>query len=269
MMHRGASSVVSPLLELGSVWGRCYIPVTASNAFPSKMGQTAALLLLLCLLPGKPARAQTSQFLPEVDVYYKIQQNIRLDFQAKQTREAGDPTQAEIGPSLDLFVKPLVRLKNIPIFDPDKTKSRLLQLFVGYRSVPSPDKATIDRMEVGFISNVPLVANILLSDRNRADLDWSKKPFVWRYRNRLKLQRTVAIGSYNPAPYASAEVFFQSQYSKWSTTVLYAGCLFPVGKHFAFDSYYAHQNITGKHPNQQLNQLGLILNMYFGRLEEQ
>jgi len=233
------------------------------------MGKAAALLLFMYLLPGKPARGQTFQFLPEVDVYYKIQKNIRLDFQAKKTREAGDPSQAEVGPSLDFFVKPLVRLKNIRIFDPDKTKSCLLQLFVGYRSVPSADKPTTDRMEVGFISNVPLVANILLPDRNRADLDWSKGPFTWRYRNRVKFQRTVAIGSYNRAPYVSAEVFYQSQYSKWSTTALYAGCLLPVGKHFAFDPYYEHQNITGKPPNQQFNQFGLILNMYFGHHAEQ
>jgi hypothetical protein len=44
---------------------------------------------------------------------------------------------------------------------------------------------------------------------------------------------------------------------------LYAGCLLPLSKHFQFDPYYEHQNITSKKPNQQLNQLGLILNMYF------
>jgi len=50
---------------------------------------------------------------------------------------------------------------------------------------------------------------------------------------------------------------------KWTTTALYAGCLFPVGKHFEFDSYYEHQNITNKRPNQQLNQFGLIFDLFF------
>ena len=212
---------------------------------------------------GVSARAQTFQFLPEIDVYYKINSTLRLDFQAKETREAGDPTQVEIGPSLDFFVKPLVSLKNIPIFDPTESKSRLLQLFIGYRYIPSPDKPTVQRMQVGFVANFPLVAKILLSDRNRFDLDWQPGQFYWRYRNRVKLERTIHIRSYNPAPYVSAEPFYESQYHKWTTTALYAGSLFPAGKHAAFDAYYEHQNVTAKHPNQQFNQFGLILNLYF------
>jgi hypothetical protein len=38
---------------------------------------------------------------------------------------------------------------------------------------------------------------------------------------------------------------------------------FPIGKHLEFKPYYEHQNNTGKSPNRQLNQLGLILNLYF------
>lgn len=64
-------------------------------------------------------------------------------------------------------------------------------------------------------------------------------------------------------PYASAEFFYESEYGKWSDTAIYAGCLFPIGKHVQIDSYYEHQNNTGKSPNQQLNQLGLVLNFYF------
>ena len=123
-------------------------------------------------------------------------------------------------------------------------------------------------MEVGFISNFPLPAKILLSDRNRADLDSCNRGFKWRYRNRPKLQRTVSFGSYKPAPYVSAEFFYQSQYQKWSTTALYAGVLFPVGRRFSLDAYYEHQNLTGNRPNRQLNQLGIILNVYL-RLEKE
>lgn len=225
--------------------------------------RTAVLLLPIMLFSCRFVGAQTFQFLPEVDAYYKFRSDMRLQFQAKETREAGDPTQVEVGPSFDLFLKPLARLKNIPIFDPDDSKGRLLQLFAGYRYVPSPDKPSVQRMEVGFISNFPLPARILLSDRNRADLDWSNGQFTWRYRNLAKFQRAISIRSYKPAPYAAVEFFYQSQYEKWSTTALYAGCLFPLPKHFSLDAYYEHQNITGKHPNQQLNEFGLILNMHF------
>jgi hypothetical protein len=73
----------------------------------------------------------------------------------------------------------------------------------------------------------------------------------------------MKIRPYHPKPYASAEGFYESQYGKWSTTALYAGCIFPVGKHVQIDPYYEHENNTGKKPNQQVNAAGLILNLYF------
>ena len=232
--------------------------------FVQDSGLRAAVLLLpLFLSLCVPARAQTFQFLPEVDASYKIQPNIRFVYQAKETREAGDPTQAEIGPSFDFFLKPLVRLKKITAFDLDDAKSRTLVLSAGFRYVPSPDKPHTERMILAATSHFPLVAKILLSDRNRADLDWSKNQYNWRYRNRVTLERRVSIHSYHPSPYISAEVFYESQYKKWNNTALYAGCLFPIRKHVEFDPYYEHQNITSKPPNQQFNQFGLILNLFF------
>jgi hypothetical protein len=64
----------------------------------------------------RSANAQASQFLPEVDVYSRIQPDIRFNFQAKDTREAGDPTQAEIDRGFDFFLRPLLRLKGITVF---------------------------------------------------------------------------------------------------------------------------------------------------------
>lgn len=241
-------------------------PATEICQSPNLFFKPLFLLFFISLL-GVRTNAQTFDFLPEIDTYYKMNSVVRLDFQAKETREAGNPTQVEIGPSLDFFIKPLASLKKIPIFDPTESKSRLLQLFVGYRYLPSPDKPSVQRMETGFVANFPLVGNILLSDRNRFDLDWQPGHFYWYYRNRVKLQRTVHIGAYNPAPYLSAEPFYQSQYQKWATTALYAGSVFPVRKHFAFDAYYEHQNVTGKYPNEQHNQFGLIRDIYGSRRE--
>jgi hypothetical protein len=231
-----------------------------------KFAEVVPLGLLCAVLAlALPCTAQIDEFLPEVDAYYKLDPDIRLDFQAKQTREAGDPTQAEIGPSIDFFMKPLLRLKDVTVFDLDESKGRPLVLSAGFRYVPSGDKPTVYRIELEATPHLPLFAKILLTDRNRADLDWSSSPFVWRYRNRLDLERSFAIRSYHLSPYIAAEAFYQSQYHKWSTTALYVGCLFPMGKHFELDPYYEHQNFTGKHPNVQYDQLGLILNIFINR----
>ena len=223
------------------------------------------MLALLLLFPASSAFAQNSatEFLPEIDANFKLNSYVRFIFQAKDTREGGDPTQAEIGPSIEFYLKPLLKLKNVTLFDLDDAKSRPLVLAVGYRVVPSPGKPTINRMEPVLTFHVPITARILVTDRNRADLDWSPGKFVWRYRNRLTAERRFTIKDYHPAPYVSAELFYESQYSKISSTNLYAGCLLPVNKHIEFDPYYEHENNTGKRPNQQVNAIGLILGLFF------
>jgi hypothetical protein len=121
----------------------------------------------------------------------------------------------------------------------------------------------VNRIEPVATFHYPLKGRILFDDRNRFDLDWSNGGFTWRYRNRPTIERHFTIHSFHPAPYVSAEFFYESQYAKWSTTDLFAGSLLPLGKHFQFDAYYEHENNTGKSPNQQINAGGLILNMYF------
>jgi hypothetical protein len=220
---------------------------------------TAFFVFLSCLC----ASAQAVQLLPEIDTYVKLISDLRVSFQAKETREAGDPVQAEIGPSLDFYLKPWIHLKSATEFDLDDSKSRPLVFTVGYRYLPQANDApATNRMEPVVTLNFPMKARFLLSDRNRADLDWKSGTFWWRYRNRVQIERTLRIRSYHPAPYGSAELFYDSQYGKWSDTAIYLGCLFPIGKHGEFNPYYEHQNNTGKRPNQQLNQLGLMLNLY-------
>jgi len=131
------------------------------------------MLALLLLLPSSSAFAQTSttEFLPEIDANFKLNSYVRFVFQAKDTREGGDPTQAEIGPSIEFYLKPLLKLKNVTLFDLDDAKSRPLVLAVGYRLVSTPGKPATNRMEPVLTFHVPITARILITDRNRADLD--------------------------------------------------------------------------------------------------
>ena len=115
-----------------------------------------------------------------------------------ETREGGDPTQAELGPSIDFYIKPLLKLRDATVFDLDVSKSRPLLLSVGYRYVPSPNKSTVNRLEPVAIFHFPIWGRILISDKNRADLDWSNGKFTWRYRNRLTLERAIKIRPLSP-----------------------------------------------------------------------
>jgi hypothetical protein len=206
--------------------------------------------------------AQETEFLPEVDVYLKLTAIARLRVQASNTREGGDPTQLTIGPDLELYLKPLIKLKQVTSFDLDDAKSRPLVFTAGYRYLAAPGSPSTNRMELTATSHFPTKPGLLLSDRNRSDLDWSNGSFDWRYRNKLEIEKSVVIRSYHSSPYASVEVYYESQYQKWSTTEIYAGCLFPIRRRLEFDAYYEHQNNTGKSPNRQLEGIGLKLNIF-------
>ncbi|MGB2666602.1 MAG: DUF2490 domain-containing protein [Candidatus Acidiferrum sp.] len=226
----------------------------------------AFCVMLVCFSWAVPAaKAQDLQFLPEVDAYVKLDSNFRAYLQAKDDREGGDPTQFTFGPSIELYLKPLVKLEKVMAFDLDDSKSRPLVLEAGYRYITAPNAAPEDRELAAATFNFPMAVGFHISDRNRIELDWKSGSFTWRYRNRLTLERTFAIHSHHFIPYVAAEPFYESQYNKWSSTDLYVGSLFPVGKHFEFNLYYEHENDTYKEPkpNRQQNYVGLALYLYF------
>ena len=213
-----------------------------------------------------PALAQQNvQFLPEVDAYLKLNSVLRLYLEAKDDQDGGDPAQAGIGPSVQLYLKPLDTLKKMRAFDLDDAKSRFLVLETGYRYLWEPNAPTGNRMITAATFNLPLKAGFSMSDRNRADLDWKSGNFTWRYRNKLQVERTVAVRSYHLIPYVAVEPYYESQYNKWSTTALYAGSIFPVGKHMEFNLYYEHENNTGGQKNDPENAIGLALYLFFSQ----
>lgn|SRR5262245_13631833 len=220
---------------------------------------SAALFLFLRL----PASAQTIQFLPEVDTYVKLSRNVRFAFQAKQTRENGEPTQAEFGPSVEFYWRPLKKLTEIATFRLDDSKSRMILLSAGYRYLPEHSTPSTNRILLMATPRLPFKGGILISDRNRGELNFSNGDLTWRYRNKLTIERTFRGGSYHPTPYASVEVYYDNKFHKWSSTAIDIGSIFPIKNRAEIDAYYEHQNNTGKSPNQQIEAFGLILNLYF------
>jgi hypothetical protein len=220
-------------------------------------------MLLVC---ARSAVAQAqNEFLPEVDVSYEFHSNARLFVQAKDDRDGGDPQQATLGPSILYYRKPLVQLKHVLVFDLDATKSRPLVVETGYRVITAPNEAITNRLVEAGTFHYPLLSRVLITDRNRFDLDWQNGNFSWRYRNKLTLERSLRIESFRFAPFVAAEPFYESQYGKWASTDLYAGSGFPIGKHVELDGYYEHENDTGKKPNTQENYVGLQLQLFFGQ----
>jgi hypothetical protein len=111
----------------------------------------AFLVCFACL----PARAQDVQFLPEIDAHLKLNSAFRTYLEAKDDRDGGEPMQFAIGPSIQLYLKPLIKLKRVRA-DLDDSKSRALVLETGYRHITTPDAPPDNRMLTVATLNFPL-----------------------------------------------------------------------------------------------------------------
>src|SRR5215472_525851 len=155
----------------------------------SRAHETFSRCALLILWACISVHAQTVQFLPEIDAHLKLNSTFRVYLEAKDDRDGGESDQFAIGPSLQLYLKPLVKLKEVTAFDLDDVKTRFLVLETGYHYVKKPGASPTDRMQTIVTFNFPMKAGFYISDRNRADLDWKSGRFAWRYRNKLTVQR--------------------------------------------------------------------------------
>jgi hypothetical protein len=224
----------------------------------------AAVIGLLLLILQSPVAAQTRtlQGWPEIDAYWKINSHVRISFFAGDTKENGRGTNAEVGPNIDLFLKPLFKLERITIFHLDQSKARPLSLRMGYRYMPATNGPTEHRGIVEATARFPIAWKVLLSDRNRADLRYIGSRFSWRYRNRLTAERTVALGSYHFIPYVRGEVYYGDIPRDWTRTTESLGSCFPIHKHIEIEGYFQHQNDTSGVRNRQVDGLGLVLSLY-------
>src|SRR5688572_19230779 len=103
-------------------------------------------ILILITLCSAPALGQTKQLWPEVDVFVKINERVRLYFSAAGTKENGESTDADFGASIDFHVKPLISLKNRGGDHRDESKNKLMLLRAGFHYIPSREGQTESRI---------------------------------------------------------------------------------------------------------------------------
>jgi hypothetical protein len=136
-------------------------------------------LHLLVLFCGTcfSVRAQSPEFVPEIDTHVTLNSYMRTYLVTKDDRDAGASSQFSVGPSLQFYMKPLLRMQKITAFDLDDAKTRPLIVEDGYRYLIAPNEPSTQRMQPMATSHFPLKAGFLASDRNRADLDWKAGKF--------------------------------------------------------------------------------------------
>jgi Protein of unknown function (DUF2490) len=206
------------------------------------------------------ASAQTEQFefLPQIDSYKHFTEKIQGEFVISRTGNADTFNSIQVGPNLNISLRPLLRGK---LLRTNETSYKLLTLGVGYRYIANIDKPVENRGIVELTARFPLPAKLQLSDRNRADLRVIQGQFSWRYRNRNILERSFAIHKYPVTPYGQAEFYYNSQSDSWDRKIYQLGFNCPIHHRAELNPYYERQNNTSK-PNH-VNAFGLTLSLYF------
>jgi hypothetical protein len=224
------------------------------------------LLLLAVLLPLPVLRAQNQQqFWPEVDTYVNLSSRSRLFFMTALSSDQDNRTlDGEFGVSLDLYFRRFLQERLRDAKDPGKSK--FLTFRIGYRYLPSlrGDNPNEQRPIFEITARRLLPLAILFSDRNRFDFRFVEgKPFSWRYRNRITLERNFSIHKYEFTPYVRGEFFYDSRYGKIDKNIFTVGSVFPLTKRTEFEVYYEDQRDSASTPNYHTRGIGLVLSLYF------
>ena len=231
--------------------------------------KSLASALVVLLLPGSACRAATpnteDEFWPEVDAYINLNSTTRLVLVSTfRDNQPGDAWHGDFGAHLNFALKPVFRRElrqRGDVFD-----KRFLSFQAGFRYISSLGSGTPyleHRWVVDCTPRYPLPWNVIISDRSRGEMRFIRgEPFSTRYRNKLQLERDLAIGHLVFTPYLNGEVFYDTRYGAWSQNRYSAGVQVPAGAHMVLETYFLRQNRS--HSTQpHVNVIGLRFRFYF------
>lgn len=236
---------------------------------PCFVGCKAALALVLLLASASAASGQEpdleNQFWPEIDAFIRLSQKSRLYVVYSGTRreDLGAYADGQTGVYFDYWALPALRRARHS--RTDASLSNLLLARAGYmysRPLNSSGASTEHMLSYELNARLPLPASMLLSDRNRVDLRWVDGDFNWRYRNRLKLERTFPLGRFELTPYAHGEVFYNIDQRAWTRVRCAAGAEWSITRRIVLEGYFLRQNDWKSVP-QFVNAIGMAVQLYF------
>jgi len=140
----GAKYVGAIHMDFGTSFRKAARRVLVVSSLLLSGGKTLTLVLLV--LAGIHAHAQSDELNPEFDVYHKLTPDLRFDFQAMQSRQGGTPNSPEIGPSLDFYLMSMQSLMDITKPGKDDSKTHPVVLSIGYRYLPTIGQPPINRI---------------------------------------------------------------------------------------------------------------------------
>jgi hypothetical protein len=222
---------------------------------PSTIGRT---LTRLCALAGVlalavvPAAAQdvTTQFWPEIDTFVRLNESMRIYVPISKTREGTNDSGQDgtVGVYLDYYASPIAnRFLRGPA---NVTRMHRLLLRLGYSYTAAGDgEPATNSLIADATWRMTIPWELLLSDRNRFNLNFTGGDFDPVYRNRVQLERNVDLGETALTPYVYGEFFYDFDEGDWVRIRATAGIEFHLQRDYN----------TG---SSDVNGVGLVLKIY-------
>jgi Protein of unknown function (DUF2490) len=220
-----------------------------------------ALVLLLAVASPAAAQDLSTQFWPEVDTFVRLNENMRIYVPISRTKEGADDSDQDgtAGIYLDYYVLPIERLLLSGPANAARAHRMMIRVGYGYTAAGGGQPAT-NTLDVEWTGRLSLPWEILASDRNRFDLNFTAGEFDPRYRNRIRLERNVALGKSALTPYVYGEFFYSFNDGDWFRTRVTAGLEVHIWERVVPEVYF--QRDYGSGSSGDVRGFGLVLSIY-------
>lgn len=224
------------------------------------LGILGALSLLTVAAPAS-AQDVSTQFWPEVDTFVRLNESMRIYVPLSRTQEGIDDSDQDgtTGVYIDYYTSPIVTPYLVGPSNAARAHRLMLRAGYGYTAGDDGQPAT-NTLDVEGTARLDLPWELLLSDRNRFDLNFSGGVFDPRYRNRIRLERGVALGKSSLTPYVYGEFFYDFNDGAWLKTRVTAGVEVHVWERFVPEVYF--QRDFGSGSSGDVRGFGLVLSIY-------
>ena len=230
------------------------------------------LLTVGLALIGITARAGDTQteLWPEAQAFVKLGERVRLHLLADvwyapaswTPDETANDAEAEMGAHLDLTLKPIGRPR---LRTRNWERERYVWARIGYDYLWTPgDTAKPSHEHRGIVEvtgRAPLPGKLWAINRVRVDLRDKNGTHTTRYRERLTLEREIALFGVETIPYASAELLYDTRYDAWSEQRYQVGLEAVLDARWRLEPYYLRKEDQRSEP-RHTNALGVLLKYY-------
>lgn len=235
-------------------------------------GTLKALLFTLVLILASAANdlfgqapPTISEFDPGFAVGFDLTERVRLDvYTGREKTDELASAKNKIGGGISFRTKPLFQFLSD---DPDSDKQHVLViggLYEYSRASESGVHVHEHKLMADGTGRWAFARSYLLSDRVRFEFRWIDGEYRFRFRDRLKLEKTIRPGRWKLTPYIAAEAFWDRHYSKWNQFRYTGGSEIRLFRRTSLDLYFERSHCsTCSNPNT--NVVGVTVFMFFKR----